>query len=383
MKRKTKQAQSIQDTVPCFPVGDYEFAEQQKVLITGGAGFVGTNLAHQLLCEGHQVIIFDNLSRQGVLNNLLWLQKMHPHNLQIMIADIRNTHQVQQAVEGVDAIFHLAAQVAVTTSFATPEEDFAINIQGTFNLLNAARKQTKPPAFLFTSTNKVYGGLQHLTFHPNGTRYLPNEDFIKKTGIDESSLLDFHSPYGCSKGAADQYVKDFARSFGIPTVVFRMSCIYGPHQCGTEDQGWVAHFLISALQGKPIHIYGDGKQVRDILYVTDLVNAFQLAWRNIHQLAGEAYNIGGGPQNSVSLLELITLLEHYLPQKVQVSFDNWRPGDQRYYVSNIKKFEQATGWQPRVSANKGIQLLLQWLEQHYLQRNTTALTNNQFLRQTT
>lgn len=361
-----------------FPAEDYDITKlhvdkpMQKILITGGAGFIGTNLAHELLSQGHQVTIFDNLSREGVLSNLLWLQTTHPQRLKIIIADVRHPQKVEQAVKGVDAIFHLAAQVAVTTSFDYPGEDMDINIRGTFNLLNAARQQDKPPVFIYTSTNKVYGGLPHLSFHSNHTRYIPNDKQLEMNGINESSALDFHSPYGCSKGAADQYVKDFARSFGIPSVVFRMSCIYGPHQCGTEDQGWVAHFLISALTKKPISIYGDGKQVRDILYVNDLVNAFILAFNNAQLFEGEVFNIGGGAKNAISLLELIHLMETYLDQKIPVTFSDWRPGDQRYYVSDIQKFQQKTAWQPQVNYKQGVELLFKWLEKHYVSTKTRS-----------
>jgi CDP-paratose 2-epimerase len=333
-------------------------------LITGGAGFVGINVADRILSEGRPVLIFDNLSRAGVENNLAWLKEKHQDNLQVMIADIRNKEAVAQAVQGAEHVFHFAAQVAVTSSLVQPFHDFEVNAQGTLNLLEAIRNMEQQPSIIFTSTNKVYGGLYDLGMKMNGSRYHPENMHYRKHGISEERNLDFHSPYGCSKGVADQYIIDYARTYGLKTVVFRMSCIYGPHQFGTEDQGWVAHFLIQAIKDNPIILYGDGKQVRDILFVEDLVNAFMLAKENINQLSGNAFNMGGGVKNTISLLELLDTITGISGKKPQVSFSDWRPGDQKYYVSDYTKFNKATGWEPKVSTTEGITLLYEWLAQN-------------------
>src|SRR3989440_614016 len=272
-----------------------------RALVTGGIGFIGTNLSHRLLSNGNEVILFDNLSRAGVQNNLDWLKATHGKKLHFVQGDIRDFDAVLTAIRNVDAVFHLAAQVAVTTSVSNPREDFSINAQGTLNVLEAARRQEPMPVVLYTSTNKVYGALEHLGVVERSSRY---EFENLPEGVSETCPLDFHSPYGCSKGAADQYVRDYARMFGIPAVVLRMSCIAGPRQFGNEDQGWVAHFLYSALQQIPLVIYGDGRQVRDVLCVDDLMRAFE-AVRAKPASAGEIYNVGGGADNSVSLLELI------------------------------------------------------------------------------
>jgi CDP-paratose 2-epimerase len=334
------------------------------VLITGGAGFVGTNLAKHLLAAGQRVLVFDNLSRPGVEHNLSWLQAQYPDQLAVCVADVRDAAALRQAVAGAEAVFHFAAQVAVTTSLVAPVEDFDINARGTLHVLEAIRAQPTPPPLVFTSTNKVYGGLEDLRFELSGARYLPLDERIAAQGISEARPLDFHSPYGCSKGAADQYVLDYARSYGLPAVVFRMSCIYGPHQYGTEDQGWVAHFAIRALEDQPISIYGDGKQVRDILFVEDLVEAFQLALKHMPQLQGQAFNIGGGVENTVSLLELLETIGQYKGAEVPLTFGPWRVGDQHYYVSDIAKFSQATGWKPRHNVRQGVAKLYGWLREN-------------------
>jgi CDP-paratose 2-epimerase len=339
----------------------YRPKQEQPVLITGGAGFVGTNLAQRLLEAGEPVLLFDNLSRPGVERNLRWLRENYDGRVQIEVADMRNQFALRDAVHQAKQVFHLAAQVAVTTSLTNPVHDFGINARGTLNLLEALRGLSNPPPLLFTSTNKVYGDLQDVALHLNKNRYEPVDKTIQANGIGESRLLDFHSPYGCSKGTADQYVTDYARIYDLPTVVFRMSCIYGPHQFGTEDQGWVAHFLIRTLKNQPITLYGDGKQVRDILFVEDLVDAFLLAQKNITMLSGQAFNIGGGPANTISLLELLDLIEDFHGRRPQIRFDQWRPGDQRYYVSNIKKFQEATGWTPRFNIHQGLRKLYEWL----------------------
>ncbi len=341
------------------------FQPCNPILITGGAGFIGTNLAHRLLTAGQSVLLFDNLSRPGVEQNLRWLQQRHGDLVQIQVADVRDRFALRQALKDAQQVFHFAAQVAVTASLTNPVQDFEINALGTLNLLEELRSLSSPPPLVFTSTNKVYGKLPDIQLVPNCTRYQP----VGTTGVHESPLLgiseehslDFHSPYGCSKGAADQYVLDYARTFGIPAVVFRMSCIYGPHQFGTEDQGWVAHFLIRAIEGQPVTLYGDGMQVRDILFVEDLVDAFVLAQENIYTLSGQAFNIGGGKENTTSLLEFIELISEIHGEKPSVYFDKWRPGDQRYYVSDSSKFQAATGWTPSVSIRQGVRKLYQWL----------------------
>jgi CDP-paratose 2-epimerase len=330
-------------------------------VITGGAGFIGANLAHRLLSEARPVLIFDNLSRAGVEENLRWLRERHGDQVEVMIEDVRDRAAVKRAVARARQVFHFAAQVAVTTSMADPIEDFSVNAEGTLNVLEAVRAQTAPPGLVMTSTNKVYGGLDDVALVRDGQRYVPVATELRKNGISEARPLDFHSPYGCSKGTADQYVRDYARSYRLDTVVFRMSCIYGPHQFGTEDQGWVAHFLVRALAGMPITLYGDGMQVRDVLFVDDLVEAFLLAERNIAQLAGGAFNIGGGPANVISLLDLVDRIERMHGERPDIDFAGWRTGDQRYYVSDTRRFQQATGWKPAVSADDGIRLLYEWL----------------------
>jgi CDP-paratose 2-epimerase len=337
--------------------------KDRVTLITGGAGFVGANLAHRLLTEGHRVLVLDNLSRPGVERNLDWLQQNHPTGLDVAVADVRDAAAVERAVARADHVFHFAAQVAVTTSLVDPREDFAVNALGTLNVLEAARAQPVPPSVLMTSTNKVYGGLEDVALELDGQRYGPVDADIASHGISESRPLDFHSPYGCSKGTADQYVHDYARSYGMKTVVFRMSCIYGQRQFGTEDQGWVAHFLLRALDGEPITLFGDGKQVRDILFVDDLVDALVLAQRNIGKLAGGAFNIGGGPRNVISLLDLLDQIEVLEGKRPETTHEDWRTGDQRYYVSDTRRFEAATGWRPAVDARRGIERLHQWLRE--------------------
>jgi CDP-paratose 2-epimerase len=341
---------------------DLRIAGSAPVLITGGAGFIGTNVAHRLLGAGVPVTVFDNLSRPGVERNLRWLHAAHGGLLHVEMGDIRDRVAVQRVVRGAHRVIHLAAQVAVTTSVCDPVHDFEVNAGGTLNLLSALRSLDEPPPLLFTSTNKVYGSLSHVPVHAEGSRYTPVPADIRGRGIDESWPLDFHSPYGCSKGAADQYVLDFARTYGLRTAVFRMSCVYGPHQFGTEDQGWVAHFLIRALRGEPITLYGDGRQVRDILYVDDLVSAVEAAFAHIDVLSGQAFNIGGGPANTTSLLDLI---EHIGAQgdRPAVHFEAWRPGDQRYYVSDTTRFSQLTGWRPDIDIPSGLARLRDWLVQ--------------------
>jgi CDP-paratose 2-epimerase len=335
--------------------------QSKPVLITGGAGFVGSNLADRLLSAGHRVRLLDNLSRAGVERNLQWLIETHGDLVDIEVPDVRNFAIVKQAVKDASHVFHFAAQVAVTSSLTDPREDFEINARGTLNVLEAIRGLENPPSLVFTSTNKVYGTLSDLEFTKQPTRYAPLDPAIHERGIGENRPLDFHSPYGCSKGAADQYVVDYARTFGIPALVFRMSCIYGPHQHGNEDQGWVAHFIIRSLGGLPITIYGDGRQVRDILFIDDLVDAFLLAQRHMKKLSGNAFNIGGGPENTISLLELLDVLAELHGGDLSIQFENWRAADQRYYVADTRKFSHLTGWKPRVTVNEGIRRLYEWL----------------------
>lgn len=330
-------------------------------LITGGAGFVATNVADRLLREGWRVRLFDNLSRAGVVQNVEWLKAQHGGDVELSFGDIRDAAAVRTAVAGVSRVFHFAAQVAVTTSLVDPISDFEVNARGTLNLLEAIRALESRPSLLFTSTNKVYGNLDHLNLRTRGRRYEPADAAIARRGISEACPLDFHSPYGCSKGAAEQYVLDYARTFEVPATVFRMSCIYGPHQFGTEDQGWVAHFLIQALQRRALTLYGDGLQVRDILFVEDLVDAMLRAHDAIDDISGEAFNIGGGRANTVSLLELIDLIGNLVGERPVYSMEPWRTADQRYYVSDTTRFSRATGWAPRVSVNEGLERLAAWL----------------------
>jgi CDP-paratose 2-epimerase len=343
------------------PIRPCRAAASGPAVITGGAGFIGTNLAARLLESGRRVRIFDNLSRPGVEANLAWLRDTYGSVLEVALGDVRDEQAVRRAVGDAADIYHFAAQVAVTSSLADPVFDFGVNAGGTLNVLEAVRTLDQPPALIFTSTNKVYGDLEDVELLPDSSRYVPADTEIRMNGVSEARPIDFHSPYGCSKGAADQYVLDYARTFGLPAVVFRMSCIYGPHQCGNEDQGWVAHFLVRALEQQPITIYGDGLQVRDALFVDDLVDAFLLARQHIDGVAAEAFNIGGGPPRTTSLVELIEQLNAIAATPVRVEFDAWREADQRYYVSDTRKFQNMTGWQPRVGVAAGVGALYEWL----------------------
>jgi CDP-paratose 2-epimerase len=333
----------------------------RPVLITGGAGFIGTNLAHRLLQDGRPVLLLDNLSRPGVERNLQWLRETHGEGVQIEGADIRDAAAVGRAVRNASQVFHFAAQVAVTTSLRDAMHDFDVNARGTLTLLEAIRALAHPPPLVFTSTNKVYGALSDVKLRQRNGRYEPEHPQLRARGLGEDRPLDFHSPYGCSKGAADQYVLDYAHTFGLPAVVFRMSCIYGPHQLGCADQGWVAHFLIRALEGQPLTICGDGRQVRDVLHVEDLVEAFLLAQQEMSTLAGCAFNIGGGTDHTISLIELLDLIAELGLSRPALNFESWRPADQRYYVSNTTRFSTATGWKPHVDVRVGVKRLAAWL----------------------
>jgi CDP-paratose 2-epimerase len=335
--------------------------KRRRNLVTGGAGFVGTNLACRLLSAGEEVVVLDDLSRPGVEQNLTWLLALGSSLLSVRVASVEDPAALQAAVAGVDRVFHLAAQVAVTHSLTDPRHDFAVNLGGTLNLLEALRGRPDPPPLLFSSTNKVYGDLGGLPIGDEGGRYEPLDAALRAEGVSEQQPLGFCSPYGCSKGAADQYVLDYGRTFRLPVVVFRMSCIYGPRQQGNEDQGWVAHFLRQALARAGLTIYGDGRQVRDILYVDDLVGAMLLAMDNLDRLSGRAFNVGGGPANAVSLNEILDLLRA-LGAEVIVEHGPWRLGDQLWYVSDTRSFERETGWRPRVGVEEGLGLLHCWLE---------------------
>jgi CDP-paratose 2-epimerase len=330
-----------------------------RALITGGAGFVGCNLARRLLDRGDHVTVFDNLSRSGTERNLQWLQSLESDRFEFVHGDVRDFSALADAVPGRDAVFHLAGQVAVTTSVTDPRSDFEVNALGSFNLLEAVRTKGDDPAVVFTSTNKVYGGMEDVGVEQDALgRYayagLPE-------GVSEARGLDFHSPYGCSKGTADQYVHDYARIYGVRSIVFRMSCIYGTRQFGNEDQGWVAHFCIAAKLGRPLSIYGDGNQVRDVLFVDDLVDVF-LEGVSRRDLQGEIFNIGGGPSNVISLRQLISELERHLGRPIPTEYGDWRPGDQRVYVSDIRKAERVLGWTPKVSWSEGVERLLAWID---------------------
>jgi CDP-paratose 2-epimerase len=315
-------------------------------LITGGAGFIGSNLAERLLNHpGVRVRIFDNLSRRGVRHNLDWLRS-HPESkkLSIIQGDVRDAKAVQDAVRNVTEIYHLAAQVAVTTSLDDPASDFNVNALGTLNILEAARNSSRKPFFLYTSTNKVYGSLENLSVEVEGCRYRASDPTFQ--GVNESARLDFHSPYGCSKGAADQYVHDYARIYDLPTVVFRMSCIAGPRQFGNEDQGWVAHFLYSILTGRPITIYGNGYQVRDVLHVDDLIDAMMAVRETEDKTRGQIFNLGGGMQRVISVIEMLREIERRTGSPLHLAYSETRPGDQPLYISDTSKLQGCTGWRP-------------------------------------
>jgi CDP-paratose 2-epimerase len=333
----------------------------RRTLITGGAGFIGTNMADRLLTAGREVVVLDDLSRSGVERNLQWLSEKHGDGVRFVPGDVQDAMAVRHALRGVGEVFHFAAQVAVTTSVVDPRHDFDVNLGGTVTLLDEMRRMDAPPRMLFTSTNKVYGSLDDVHLVVESDRYQPTHGANRQFGISEDRPLSFCSPYGCSKGGADQYVVDFAKSYGLRTVVFRMSCMYGPHQQGNEDQGWVAHFLKQAIRNEPLTLYGDGRQVRDILYVEDLLDAMQLAMARIERLRGQAFNIGGGPAKAVSLLELLDEIALLSGTAPEVDFDGWRIGDQRWYVSDTRRFAAATGWTPRVDVHDGIQRLYAWL----------------------
>lgn len=330
-----------------------------KIFITGGVGFIGVHTANFYLESGHKVTVFDNFSRRGTRENVEWLLQTHGSaDLKVIEGDIRRFPQLKSAIRNQDVVVHLAGQVAVTTSVINPREDFEINALGTFNVLEAVRFSAPNAIVLFASTNKVYGGMEEIKIIKKGKRYVYRD---LPGGIPETQNLDFHSPYGCSKGAADQYVRDYHRIYGLKTVVFRQSCIYGTHQFGIEDQGWVSWFTIASVLGKPITVYGDGMQVRDVLFIEDLVRAYDTAVRNIDKAAGKIYNVGGGPKFTLSLLELLTLLEKKLGKKIPYTSADWRPGDQPVYISDISKIKKELNWEPRISVNQGTGRMIDWI----------------------
>lgn len=341
-----------------------------KIFITGGAGFIGCNCAKYFLDRGHEVVVFDNLSRIGTHLNLDWLKSLG--KFQLIKGDVRDADLLEKYFKDnrdVDVVFHFAAQTAVTTSITDPRQDFEINALGTLNLLEAIRNSDSDPIVIYSSTNKVYGNLDYLNIRSNGTRY---ELVDYPQGISEDFQLDFHSPYGCSKGVADQYVRDYHRIYGMKTVVFRQSCIYGPRQFGVEDQGWVAWFIMSALKGKPITIYGDGRQVRDVLHINDLLRAYSMAIDNIKFIKSNIYNIGGGSDNQLSLLQLIEMIKIQTGMGMGYKFDSWRAGDQKIFCSNNMKLEKELGWQIHEKYGDGIVTLFNWIKDNMaLFRNIT------------
>jgi len=334
-----------------------------RVFITGGAGFIGCNVARHHLERGDEIVVFDNLSRRGAQINLEWLHEISAGRLRFVQGDVRSAEALAKALPAdAERVYHLAGQVAVTTSVEDPRDDFECNALGTFNLLEAVRARAPGAIVFFSSTNKVYGEMTEAQVVEADTRYayrnLPR-------GISEEQPLDFHSPYGCSKGCGDQYVRDYARIYGLRTVVLRQSCIYGIRQFGVEDQGWVAHFCIAARFGRPINIYGDGKQVRDVLWIEDLIDAYESAAQRIDRAAGEVFNIGGGPQNTISVWEEFgPMLEKLAGHPLEVRRGPWRPGDQRIYCSDIRKAETLLGWKPRTGFEEGLERLWTWISEN-------------------
>lgn len=332
----------------------------KRILITGGAGFIGVNAADAFVTKGWHVTVLDNLSRVGTESNLNWLRARHPA-IDFERIDIRQPEPVASLLKSrpFDVVLHLAAQVAVTTSVTAPREDFEINALGTFNVLEAVRLHNPAAQVIYASTNKVYGKMSNVAVCERNGRY---EYESLPQGVGEDQPLDFYSPYGCSKGTADQYVLDYGRIYGLRTTAFRQSCIYGTRQFGVEDQGWVAWFTIASMFNRPISIYGDGKQIRDVLWVEDLVAAYEAAIVNADRAVGQAFNIGGGPANTMSLLELIALLEQKIGRKIPLKFADWRPGDQPVFVCNLDKAKKLLQWAPEVTPASGVQRLHAWIK---------------------
>jgi CDP-paratose 2-epimerase len=330
-------------------------------VITGGAGFIGTNVAEELLARGERVRVLDNLARAGSEANLRRLRDRHGDRFEFLPVDVRDRPALRDGLRGATSVFHFAAQVAVTSSLDDPQLDFDVNLRGTVQLLEELRRLPDPPALLFTSTNKVYGSLGDVAVERDGQQWLPRDLRLRRRGVGESRPLEFSTPYGCSKGGADQYVLDCAKTFGLPATVFRMSCIYGRHQHGNEDQGWVAHFLVSLLAGRPLTIYGDGAQVRDVLHADDLVSAMIAARSRIGELAGRAFNVGGGPRNAISLIDLLGLMEELHGSVPEITFAPARAGDQLWYVSDTRRLQEAIDWRPAIASPDGIASLYAWL----------------------
>jgi CDP-paratose 2-epimerase len=340
---------------------------EPPVLITGGCGFIGCNLANTLAARGRSVVVLDSFARAGAQENRDWLIAQHGNRIEIETGDVRDADRVDALVARAGAVLHLAGQVAVTTSLENPKEDFAVNAGGTLNVLEAARRHNPRAPVLFASTNKVYGRLlSGSEVQRHDGRYEPRDRRLVG-GVTEHTPLDFYSPYGCSKGAADQYVLDYARVFGLRTAVLRMSCIYGARQFGTEDQGWVAHFVKQAITGQPITIYGDGCQVRDILCVDDAAEAWLGALAKIDSISGRVFNLGGGPDNALSLRELLDRIAHAIGERPHVSFDAWRPGDQPWYVSDTTAIREAIGWAPLIGVTEGLTALQRWLTWRFVE----------------
>jgi CDP-paratose 2-epimerase len=334
----------------------------EPIVVFGGAGFIGTNLVDQLLTDGEDVIVFDNLSRPGVERNVEFLRQTHGHRLHTVLADVRDATAVDDTVHNAKAVFHFAAQVAVTSSLTDPRQDFDINAQGTLTILEALRRVSPETPLIYASTNKVYGSLSNLPIEQSQGRYQPVDQRLCKFGVDENWPLDFCTPYGCSKGTADQYVLDYAKSFGLRTAVMRMSCIYGPHQFGTEDQGWVAHFLIRALRGEAITLYGDGRQVRDILHVNDAVGAYRAVLAAIDRVSGRAFNLGGGPANAVSLRLLLDEIATLIGRSIDCRMAPWRSGDQLYFVADTRRLTEAVSWQASIGWREGVRDVARWID---------------------
>ena len=330
-------------------------------LITGGAGFIGSNYAHRLIQRGEKVTIFDNLSRGGAPRNIAWLEETFGKDaFRLIVGDLRDADLLRESAKDADVIVHLAGQVAVTTSVLNPRDDFEANALGTFNALEAARLSERNPVFIYSSTNKVYGGMDDVEVIEEATRWLYAN---LEHGCSEEQPLDFHSPYGCSKGTGDQYVRDYARIYGLRSVVFRQSCIYGPRQFGVEDQGWLAWMMIAAVTGRQITVYGDGKQVRDVLHVNDLLNAYDLAVEKIDEVKGQVYNVGGGTRNVMAIwAEFGPILEKLLGREIEVARDDWRPGDQRVFYADFRKAKRELGWEPKIDLEEGMELLFDWIK---------------------
>jgi len=333
----------------------------KTTLITGGCGFIGTNCVDFYLKKGYKVIVFDNLSRAGAKENLKWLKSQKGRFIFVK-GDIRDDKKLLATFKKYkpDLIYHLAAQTTMVTSVENPREDFEINALGSFNVLEAMRKTKSRAAAVYSSTNKVMGELLYIPIVEKKKRY----DYKNIKGVDEHFSLDFHGPYGCSKGCGDQYFLDYARIYNLNTIVFRQSGIFGPHQFGIEEQGWLAWFTNALLFDKPVTIFGDGKQVRDVLYIDDLLQAFDLAFKNIKKTRGKVYNIGGGPKFSLSIWELFEILEKLAGKKFNYSFDSWRPGDQKVYISDIRKAKKDFDWVPKISPKEGVTRLYNWISQN-------------------